>query len=203
MSSSTHSAKQEEPGHKDGREVEWQLESTDLGSVRRWLADHGTIDGLVLEPRSTLQIFDTYLDTDDWRIHRAGFALPIRSESGKSEATLKSLRSASAEVADRRELSEPLENCESESIRQSIGPVGTRVHAVSGARALLPLFEVRTSRQRFAIRRKDEAQQLGEIALDDPVIARPPGEPQTSMQRVEVEALTEAHEPLQSLVKTL
>jgi CHAD domain-containing protein len=203
MSSSTHSAKKEEPAPKDGREVEWQLASTDLGSVRRWLADHGTIDGLVLEPRSTLQIFDTYLDTDDWRIHRAGFALRIRSESGKSEATLKSLHSASAEVADRRELSEALENAESESIRQSIGPVGTRVHAVSGAHALLPLFEVRTSRQRFAIRREDEAQQLGEIALDETVISRPHGEPQASMQRVEVEALTEAHEPLESLVKAL
>jgi CHAD domain-containing protein len=203
MSSSTHSAKKEEPAPKDGREVEWQLASTDLGSVRRWLADHGSIDGLVLEPRSTLQIFDTYLDTDDWRIHRAGFALRIRSESGKSEATLKSLHSASAEVADRRELSEALENAESESIRQSIGPVGTRVHAVSGAHALLPLFEVRTSRQRFAIRREDEAQQLGEIALDETVISRPHGEPQASMQRVEVEALTEAHEPLQSLVKAL
>jgi CHAD domain-containing protein len=203
MSSSTHSAKKEEPAPKDGREVEWQLASTDLGSVRRWLADHGTIDGLVLEPRSTLQIFDTYLDTDDWRIHRAGFALRIRSESGKSEATLKSLHSASAEVADRRELSEALENAESESIRQSIGPVGTRVHAVSGAHALLPLFEARTSRQRFAIRREDEAQQLGEIALDETVISRPHGEPQASMQRVEVEALTEAHEPLQSLVKAL
>jgi triphosphatase len=203
MSSSTQSAQREAPGHSDGREVEWQLASTDLGAVRRWLADHGTIGGLVLEPRSTLQIFDTYLDTDDWRIHRAGFALRIRSESGKSEATLKSLHSASAEVADRRELSETLENSQSESIQQSVGPVGTRVHAVSGAHALLPLFEVRTSRQRFAIRREDEAQQLGEIALDETVISRPHGEPQTSMQRVEVEALTESHEPLQSLVKTL
>lgn len=205
MSSNVHTAKKEESGLKDGREVEWQLASTDLGAVRRWLADHGTIDGLVLEPRSTLQIFDTYLDTDDWRIHRAGFALRIRSESGKSEATLKSLHSASAsaEVVDRRELSETLENAESDSLRRSIGPVGTRVHAVSGAHALLPLFEVRTSRQRFAIRRENEAQQLGEIALDETVISRPHGEPQTSMQRVEVEALTEAREPLQSLVKTL
>src|ERR1039458_8435845 len=203
MSSSTHSAKLEQPGQKNGREVEWQLACTDLGSVRRWLADHVTIDGLVLEPRSTLQIFDTYLDTDDWRIHRAGFALRIRSESGRSEATLKPLHYARAELADRRELSETLENSESESIRQSIGPVGTRVHAVSGARALLPLFEVRTSRQRFAIRREDEAQQLGEIALDETVISHPHGEPQTSLQLVEVEALTEAHEPLQSLVKTL
>jgi triphosphatase len=202
MSSSNLSASQD-PGHKDGREVEWQLACTDLGSVRRWLADHGTIDGLVLEPRSTLRIFDTYLDTDDWRIHRAGFALRIRSGSGKSEATLKSLHSASAEAADRRELSETLENPQSEAIRQSTGPVGTRVHAVSGARALLPLFEVRTSRQRFAVRREDEAQQLGEIALDQTVISAPRGEPRTSMQRVEVEALTDAHEQLQALVKTL
>jgi CHAD domain-containing protein len=203
MSPSTHAAIPEQSGHKNGREVEWQLACTDLGSVRRWLADHGTIDGLVLEPRSTLQILDTYLDTDDWRFHRAGFALRIRSESGKSEATLKSLHSASAEVADRRELSETLENSESGSIRHSIGPVGSRVHAVSGARALLPLFEVRTARQRFAIHRQDEAEQLGEIALDETVISRPQGEPQSSMQRVEVETLKEERESLQSLVKTL
>ena len=189
--------------HKDGREVEWQLACADLGSVRRWLSDHGTIDGLILEPRSTQQIFDTYLDTDDWRIHRAGFALRVRSESGTTEATLKSLHSAGTEVADRRELTETLDSSDSEAIRESIGPVGIRVCAVSGARTLLPLFELRTSRQRFAIRKSDEAQQLGEIALDETVISRPHGEPQASMLRVEVEALTEAHGSLRSLVKTL
>jgi len=203
MSPGPHSSKSEKSDPKNGREVEWQLACNDLGSVRRWLTEHGTIEGLVLEPRSTLQIRDTYLDTDDWRIHRAGFALRIRSESGKAEATLKSLHSASTEVADRRELTEALENGESESIRHLIGPVGARVQAVSGAHALLPLFEIHTSRQRFAIRRESEAQQLGEIALDQTVISRPHGEPQTSLQRVEVEALTGIHEPLQSLVKTL
>src|SRR6202167_368709 len=105
MSSSTHTA-EPDPGQKDGREVESQMAPADLGSVRRWLADHGTIDGLVLEPRSTLQIFDTYLDTDDWRIHRAGFALRVRSESEQSEATLKSLHSAGAGLGDRRALTE-------------------------------------------------------------------------------------------------
>jgi triphosphatase len=203
LMSSTASTCQEVAAQHHGREVEWQLAATDLGPVRRWLADHGRIDGLVLEPRSTLQIHDTYLDTDDWRIHRAGFALRIRLESGKSEATLKSLRSTSTRVADRRELSEPLEDSESASIQRSLGPVGTRVHAVSGAHALLPLFEVRTARQRFAVRREDEAQQLGEIALDETVISRPHGEARTSLQRVEVEALTATLEPLQSLVDTL
>jgi triphosphatase len=202
MSSSTASAPHTKL-HKDGREVEWQLACADLGSVRRWLSDHGTIDGLILEPRSTQQIFDTYLDTDDWRIHRAGFALRVRSESGTTEATLKSLHSASTEVADRRELTETLNSSDSEAIRELVGPVGIRVCAVSGARTLLPLFELRTSRQRFAIRKSDEAGQLGEIALDETVISRPHGEPEASMLRVEVEALTEAHGRLRSLVKTL
>src|SRR3984893_16361306 len=193
----------EDPSYKDGREVEWQLASTDLASVRRWLDDHGTIDGLVLEPRSTLKIFDTYFDTDDWRIHRAGFALRIRSEDGKSEATLKSLRSSSAEMADRRELSETLESTESESIARSTGPVGMRVHAVSGAHPLQPLFEVHTSRERYAVHAANDEKPLGEIALDETVISRPHGQPQTSIQRVEVEALTDAHEPLQTLVKAL
>ena len=202
MSSNTP-AENTDAGHKDGREVEWQLACTDLGQVRRWLADHGTIDGLVLEPRSTLRILDTYLDTDDWRIRRAGFALRIRSGSGRPEATLKSLHSAGTEAADRREISEPLEDSERDSIQHLRGPVGTRVHALRGARALLPLFEVHTSRQRFAVRKEDEVQQLGEIALDQTVISHPDGEPRTSMQRVEVEALTESHEQLRSLVKTL
>jgi triphosphatase len=202
MSSGTASAAHTKL-HKDGREVEWQLACADLGSVRRWLSDHGTIDGLILEPRSTLEIFDTYLDTDDWRIYRAGFVLRVRSESGTTEATLKSLHSASTEVADRREITETLNSSDSEAIRESIGPVGKRVCAVSGARTLLPLFELRTSRQRFAVRKSDEAVQLGEIALDETVISRPHGEPRASVLRVEVEALTEAHGSLRSLVKTL
>jgi triphosphatase len=202
MSSNTATARHTEH-HKDGREVEWQLACTDLTSVRRWLNDHGTIDGLTLEPRATQQIFDTYLDTDDWRIHRAGFALRVRSGSGATEATLKSLHSASTEVADRQEITETLNGSDSKAIRELIGPVGTRVCAVSGARSLLPLFELRTSRQRFAVRKTDEARQLGEIALDETVISRPHGDPQASMLRVEVEALTELHEPLRSLVKIL
>src|SRR5580693_4961128 len=149
MSSSTMSTRQDNAA-EHGREVEWQLASTDLGSVRRWLADHGRIDGLLVEPRSTLQILDTYWDTDDWRIHRAGFALRIRSESGKAEATLKSLHSASVGVADRRELTESLENSASESIVNLTGQVGSRVQAVTAEHSLRPLFEVRTTRQRHS-----------------------------------------------------
>ena len=90
------------------RELEWQLTAEDLGAVRRWLAEHHTVDGLTIEPRSPVQIDDTYFDTCDRRIQRAGFALRMRKAAGESEATLKELRSANAKVADRRELTEPL-----------------------------------------------------------------------------------------------
>lgn len=203
MSSNTQPRPHSASGHQNGREVEWQLAPENLGSVRRWLTEHETIEGLVLEPAPTLQLHDTYFDTDDWRIYRAGFALRIRQESGRAEATLKSLHSGHSDVADRLELSEPLASPQSGALSQSRGPVGARVHAVTGTHSLQPLFEVRTSRQRFAVRRQDEAQQLGEIALDDTIVARPQGEPRTSVQRVEVEALTGSHESLRALVKVL
>ena len=189
--------------HKDSREIEWQLASTDLASVRRWLDQQDTIEGLVVAPQSTLHIFDTYFDTPDWRIFRAGYALRVRSERGKSEATLKSLHSNQGAKADRRELNEAIDSGASDWNGQSDGPVGLRVQAVSGAHPLQPLFEVRTSRQRYAVHTPNNEQQLGEIALDDTVISSPNGQPQTSLQRVEVEARSDAHEPLQILVNAL
>jgi CHAD domain-containing protein len=189
--------------HKDSREIEWQLASTDLAAVRRWLDQQETIEGLVVAPQSTLHIFDTYFDTQDWRIFRAGYALRVRSEEGKSEATLKSLHANTGAKVDRRELNETIGSGAGDWNGQSDGPVGSRVQAVSGSLPLQPLFEVRTSRQRFAVHAPNEEQQLGEIALDETVISRPNGQPQTSLQRVEVEAKTDAHEPLQTLVDAL
>jgi hypothetical protein len=50
MSASIIPAPAAKPADQDAREVEWQLKCSDLGSVRRWLEDHGTFDGLTLEP---------------------------------------------------------------------------------------------------------------------------------------------------------
>jgi CHAD domain-containing protein len=80
--------------------------------------------------------------------------------------------------------------------------VGSRVHAVAGKQPLQLLFEVRTRRQRFAVRVADGAE-LGEIALDETVISRPEGEALASFQRVEVEALGARHKPLEKFVETL
>ncbi len=187
----------------DHRELEWQFTVTDLAAVRRWLEAHPTLDGWSIEARPTLHLQDTYFDTVDWRIFRSGFALRVRHAAGAAEATLKELRSASATQADRRELTEPVSEAGQRGLLELTGPVGTRVRAVVGTQELQPLFDVRTSRQRFALRRNDGTEDVGEIALDETIISRPDGTPQANLQRVEVEALTPKSEGLEELVDRL
>ncbi len=75
---------EESPAADDGsrREIEWQLSAQDLGLVRKWLSEHGSVDDLTIEPRPTHVIHDTYLDTEDFRIRRAGYALRLRDLPG-------------------------------------------------------------------------------------------------------------------------
>lgn len=191
------------PAAKDGREVEWQMVAPDLEAVRRWLTGHAELDGMSLEPCQPQEIRDVYLDTDDWRIFRAGYALRTRVNEGRNEITLKALRSVRRDVADRRELTEPLQSGELDGLARSSGPVGNRVHAVTGGHALRPLFEVRTRRERFALRSDAAKAELAEIALDESLILRSDGEPSASCQRVEVEALCEDRDPLERLVEAM
>ena len=68
------------PGEADPVEIEWQFDALDLRPVERWLAtlptlavetdDGGTVTALAQTPR---RLVDSYLDTDDWRVARAGF----------------------------------------------------------------------------------------------------------------------------------
>lgn len=202
MAALVASTQPDEHSHKQGRELEWQMAAADLPAVRRWLHEHAAVDHLSIEARPTLELHDSYFDTDDWRLHRAGLALRVRSASGKAEATLKSLHAAQNGLADRRELSEPLPEASSAAILGCHGPVGSRVAALVGDRSLRELFEVRTTRQRFAVRSAGHTSDVAEIALDDTVVARGHGEPQTATTRVEVEALGDP-QPLERLVTTL
>lgn len=185
----------------DRRELEWQLSAPDLPAVRRWLAENRTLDEFQIEARDPVDLHDTYLDTDDWRFHRAGFALRARASSAGAEATLKSLGSARSDAADRREVSEALSDSTVESVSATSGDVGKRVRAVTGDRPLRRLFEVRTARERFAIR--SHGAEIGELALDDTLIGRVGGEPQARVLRVEVEALTPATDSLRTFVDAL
>ena len=192
----------------EAREVEWQLTAPDLGPVRRWLDRHAQLDGLSIEPLPGQQLHDTYLDTEDWRVFRSGFALRLREKSkGHVEATLKGLRSARVDVADRREITERVPEGRAKALAQAAGPVGSRVRDVAGVRPLRTLFDVRTSRQRFAVRSRNPAAAVGEIALDEARFSRGHGQiahrrPMV-LTRVELEASGPDSAALEQLAERL
>jgi triphosphatase len=189
----------------EAREVEWQLTAPDLGVVRRWIDQHPRLDRLSIGPLPAQQLHDTYLDTEDWRLFRAGFALRLRAKAGHLEATLKGLHSARDDVADRREITERLSQASGvKALAQATGPVASRVRDVAGAKPLRTLFEVRTSRQRFAVRNGNPNAAVGEIAIDEARFSRGNGHRRPMLlTRVELEAVGQDSAPLERLANRL
>src|SRR5919112_1826339 len=147
---------------------------------------------LLIAPESTIEITDTYYDTDDWRFYRAGYALRVRNTDGAVEATMKTLTPAEGSLRRRREISEPLEDDEPSTLKQAGGSVGRRSRTLVGGREMRPLFSIETRRQGFALLlegstdRNQEDVRIGEISLDTSEI--PLGEETVRLTRVEVEA---------------
>ena len=90
-------------------EQEWQFAARDLESTRSWLASQPQeTTERHFAARPTLTLRDTYYDSPDWMIFRAGFALRVRQAQradeagrGEIEVTLKSLRSGHEALARR------------------------------------------------------------------------------------------------------
>src|ERR1700679_3862785 len=84
-------------------EIEWQFDALDLRPVERWLSglpmlslegdEHATITAVARPPR---RLIDSYLDTEDWRMARAGFVLRPRRRGRRDEITLKDTQAAQA-----------------------------------------------------------------------------------------------------------
>jgi len=201
----------------DQREVEWQFDALDLRPVERWIAPRlegatpssgapeamaaVSFNGAVLRPRPPLELIDTYLDTEDWRFHRAGYALRLRRHGLHVEATLKSLAPLSDGLRDRREITEALPADGLEALLASQGPVGARVRAVVGSHAVRPIFEIRTQRRPFEIAFNGAT--AGEITLDETAVTAPDGGEPMRLQRIEVEVEEELVDSLTPLVADL
>ena len=187
---------------RDAPEIEWQLAAGDLDAVRRWLSAGVPTAGLRIEPLPPQSLRDAYLDTADWRVLRAGFALRVRREGAHAEATLKSLRSARTDRAERREITEALPDGPAVPER-SEGPVGSWLYRTLGTAVLRPLFVAHTHRERFAVRQGMTAGQLGEIALDETELLDSALRPLERLHRVEVELIEGNPEALLPLVEAL
>jgi triphosphatase len=187
-----------EPGtsttSRDTQEIEWQFDALDLRPVLRWLAapaTGGDNGELTVTAGGTETHVDLYLDTDDWRFHRAGYALRIRRLPRRvkgAEATLKALEpvvAADEGPRRRREVSEQLQHSDPATLASADGAVGARVRAVAGRKPLLALFEVRTRRRLFAV--EGDGVPPAELALDETTIRPLDGTAQTRLRRVEIE----------------
>jgi CHAD domain-containing protein len=167
----------------DALEVEWQFDAVDVRPVERWLTADGRDQAV--GPGRTRQLVDTYADTDDWRLYRAGLSLRLRRRGRQVEATMKSMAGLSGGIRRRRELTEPLSSPDLDVLHQSQGPIGARVRAVAGPRRLRPLFEIRTRRTTFPLLLDGDV--AGEVALDRTTIPVGTGQEPARLRRVEVE----------------
>jgi triphosphatase len=142
----------------DVQEVEWQFDAGDPEVVEEWLEEYGSGSGFSVSPGSTRELTDTYLDTEDWRLYRAGYALRVRRKGSNktSELTMKSLVPAgdgSGGKVRRREISERVRTSEGgfPELSKARGPAGERLRALAGSHEVRPLFEVRTRRRTFSL----------------------------------------------------
>jgi triphosphatase len=189
-------------------EIEWQFDALDLRPVERWLAalpahtvqalESGTVTALAMPTR---RLVDTYLDTDDWRLARAGFVLRTRKRGRHEEATLKDTRPAEdSGLRQRLEVTELLPPGGVDALGPG-GPVGRRLRAVAGARPLVEVLQVRTRRRPFVLR--VGGVDAAEVALDDTSIVVGSGQRPMTLRRVEVEVRPEWQDPLEPLVSEL
>ncbi|MCL4446118.1 MAG: CHAD domain-containing protein [Actinobacteria bacterium] len=195
----------------DDTEIEWQFDALDLRPVERWLSsleerpdesgDSGTGGRLLAVAKTSRRLVDTYVDTDDWRICRAGYVLRIRNRGQLFEATLKDLQPASESgLRKRLEITEPISGAEPDEI-SSDGPVGRRVRALCGDRQLAKVIEVRTRRRPFLL--LFDATQAAEVALDETVIRVDARQRPAQLRRVEIEVVPEMLEEMRPHVDDL
>jgi triphosphatase len=189
-----------------GLEIEWQFEAAALPLVENWLRDHAADFGFALARAATHDQTDIYLDTDDWRCYRAGYALRLRRVTTAEgvEAAFKGLKRASEAEAGplrRLEISERLADGDLDTLYGAPGEVGQRVRILTGASALRPIFALQTHRDTLKLER--DTALAAEVALDETRILMGPGKEPVRLRRVEVESAAEPSPELEALVAAL
>jgi CHAD domain-containing protein len=189
-------------------EQEWQFSAPGLDAARAWLAaqPHEITDRR-LAIRPTLTLTDTYYDSPDWMIFRAGFALRLRSEragedSEQTEVTLKSLNASHNGLARRTEFSQRIEGGDINAVIAHTNGIGERIRELIGERPLTPLFKANTRRERQQLLEAGSDLALAEVDLDETSIEAPSGVSQ-QLKRVEVECINATPAALEPFVMQL
>jgi CHAD domain-containing protein len=191
-------------------EQEWQFTAQDLESARHWLAAQPqNMSERRFAARPTLDLQDTYYDSPDWMIFRAGYALRVRralraDQEGiaETEITLKSLQRPHNGVARRTEFSESVGDTNLDEVLARGEGIGGRIRELVGARPLAALFLARTRRERQQLLEADTDLPLAEVDLDETSIETAAGGAQ-ELRRVEVECINAEPAALTPMVEQL
>ena len=189
------------------QEVEWQFDALDLRPVVRWLEarrpfsgptgpesdrvsmPHGGLSAaqpmIAFTPLEPRDIIDTYLDTPDWRFHRAGLAARLRSTNGVFEGSLKTFEAPVDALRMRTEIQTPLPSGEVQALMEADSRAGNWVRALAGSRPPAPLFRLHSTRRPYAILL--DGQPVGEVVLDETAVDQPSDREPNRLRRVEVE----------------
>jgi len=79
------------------------------GALFEQLASRETLAGFPLGPARRIRIRDTYFDTDDGALAKAGAGLRVRREEGRTLVTLKVMRAREGSLTRREEYEAPLD----------------------------------------------------------------------------------------------
>jgi len=129
-------------------EIEIKLVAPESVQLRRLRSVLGRICERV-DDLGVARIADTYLDTSDWRVYRAGFACRIRREGGRLTLTLKALRKARRMMSVREEREQPLPAARGAAVWPLLR---APLHQMIGDAPLRSLFRVVNRRRRYRVR---------------------------------------------------
>lgn len=183
------------------REIEWQFDAPDLKTVEHWIEYHSAGLPYVISEDGAAEQRDTYYDTEDWRLHRAGYALRLREKGERTEATLKALTPARDGVRDREEHTEDLDAQTLEPLAKAPGRLGELARALAGAKTIQPLLTVETTRRTFPLMRGEK--RVGELLLDEVRVPDDADAEPHRFSRIEVEIDGGRDEALDAFVDAL
>jgi len=133
-----------------------------LGEVLEELAELGHR----VEKGPSESIVDTYFDTPDWLISRAGWAYRCREKGDARTLTLKTLSPGEGAVFVRDEVDQPLAADVPPGGQLPSGPVQERLDSIVNGHPRRELFRVRNRRTCYEIKAAGEAATSIEMAVD-------------------------------------
>ena len=136
---------------------------------------------------------DTYFDTPEGALERAGLALRVRETQGARFATLKAAGEVKEGLHDREELELPFQDDWPSPIRARLEGFNTH--------SLEPHLLLRTERTRYLVFENNT--ELAELALDEVTARRPAGGDEVRFLELEIEARAGSDEDLRGVAEVL